>query len=189
MLDFQAARWLMEGELAGQVGNEHPTSVPTNRFETADGAVNIAVAGEVTWTRLAKALGREDWLADPAYEDNAGRREHRARLNDEIQAAVKGEATAALVDRLLAAGVPCGPIYRIDEMFEDPQVRHLKIAEEMDSEPFGPTRAMGQPVRLERTPSRIAARPPERGEHADEILKELGLAETEIADLRARAIV
>ncbi len=189
MLDFQAARWLMEGELAGQVGNEHPTSVPTNRFETSDGAINIAVAGEVTWQRFCKALGKDDWGQDPAYATNADRKQRRDVLNRDIEAILKTKTSAEWVDLLLNEGVPCGPIYRIDEMLDDPQVRHLGIAEAMDTEPFGPTRAMAQPVRLERTPARLATAPPGRGEHSDELLRELGLAEAEIADLRKRSIV
>jgi len=189
MLDFQAARWLMEGELAAQVGNEHPTSVPTNRYETSDGAINIAVAGEVTWQRFCKALGKEDWAKDPANATNAERRERRDALNEAIAAVIRTRTSAEWVELLQEHGVPCGPIYRIDEMFEDPQVQHLGIAETMDTEAFGRTRAMAQPVRLERTPSSLAAAPPGRGEHADELLKELGLAEAEIADLRKRSIV
>jgi len=189
MLDFQAARWLMEGELAGQVGNEHPTSVPTNRYETSDGAINIAVAGEVTWQRFCKALGKADWAKDPAYATNADRKQRRDKLNPDIEAIIKTRTSAEWVELLQEQGVPCGPIYRIDEMFEDPQVQHLGIAEAMDTEAFGKTRAMAQPVRLERTPSRLAVAPPGRGEHADELLQELGLAEAEIADLRKRSIV
>ncbi len=189
MLDFQAARWLMEDELAGQVGNEHPTSVPTNRYETSDGAINIAVAGEVTWQRFCKALGKEDWAKDPANATNADRRKVRDALNDAIAQVIKTKTSAEWVELLQEQGVPCGPIYRINEMFEDPQVKHLGIAEAMETEAFGNTRAMAQPVRLERTPSRLATAPPSRGEHADEVLKELGLAETEIADLRKRLIV
>jgi len=189
MLDFQAARWLMEGELAGQVGNEHPTSVPTNRYETSDGAINIAVAGEVTWQRFCKALGKDDWIEDPANVTNANRRERRGALNQEIEAIIATRTSAEWVELLQEQGVPCGPIYRIDEMFDDPQVQHLGIAETIDTEAFGKTKAMAQPVRLERTPSRLAAAPPGRGEHSDELLRELGLAEAEISDLRTRSIV
>ena len=189
MLDFQAARWLMEGELAEQVGNEHPTSVPTNRYETSDGAINIAVAGEVTWQRFCKALGKEDWIDDPANATNADRKRGRDALNAAIQAIIETRTSAEWVELLLQHGVPCGPIYRIDEMFEDPQVQHLGIAEAMDTGPFGRTKALAQPVRMERTPARLVAPPPGRGEHADELLRELGLSEDEISDLRKRSIV
>jgi formyl-CoA transferase len=189
MLDFQAARWLMEGELAAQVGNEHPTSVPTNRYETSDGAINIAVAGEVTWKRLCEALDKAAWLDDPAYASNADRRERRDELNAAIQDIIRSATTAHWVEHLLEAGVPCGPIYRIDELFDDPQVQHLGVAEPMQSEPFGRTRAMAQPVRLERTPSKLTSAPPDRGGQTDELLEELGLTASEIGDLRSRSVI
>lgn len=189
MLDFQAARWLMEDEAADQVGNEHPTSVPTNRYETSDGAINIAVAGDVIWRRFCKAIGKEDWTENPAYAANADRRENRVEMNAAIQAIVTTKSSADWVELLLEHGVPCGPIYRIDEMFDDPQVQHMGIAEVMDTEPFGRTKALAQPVRMERTPARLAASPPGRGENTDELMLELGLTEAEILDLRARSIV
>jgi formyl-CoA transferase len=189
MLDFQAARYLMEGEVAGQAGNEHPTSVPTNRYETADGAINIAVAGEVIWQRFCQAIGREDWPDDVRYRTNADRHAHRAAMNAEIQAITRTKKSAEWVDLLLGAGVPCGPIYKVDEMFDDPQVRHLGIAETLRTEPFGETRALAQPIRMARTPSRLAAPPPARGADTDEILEELGLAAADIAALRARSVI
>jgi len=143
----------------------------------------------VTWQRFCKALGKADWAKDPAYATNADRKQRRDKLNPDIEAIIKTRTSAEWVELLQEQGVPCGPIYRIDEMFEDPQVQHLGIAEAMDTEAFGKTRAMAQPVRLERTPSRLAVAPPGRGEHADELLQELGLAEAEIADLRKRSIV
>ena len=189
MLDFQAARWLMEGEVAAQVGNEHPTSVPTNRYETADGAINIAVAGDAIWQRLCQALGRQDWAEDPDFATNADRRQRRDALNASIQEIVRTRTSAEWVELLQDQGVPCGPIYRIDEMFEDPQVKHLEVTEAVETEPFGPTRMLAQPIRMSRTPSRLAVAPPGRGAHSDELLLELGLSEEEIAELRRRAIV
>ncbi|MEZ5932223.1 MAG: CaiB/BaiF CoA-transferase family protein [Alphaproteobacteria bacterium] len=189
MLDFQAARYLMEGEVAGQAGNEHPTSVPTNRYETADGAINIAVAGEVIWKRFCQAIGKEDWPDDPRYRTNADRHENRVAMNDAIQAITRTKKSAEWVDLLLAAGVPCGPIYNVAEMFADPQVQHLGIAETLQTEPFGETRAMAQPIRMARTPSRLAAAPPARGADTDELLHELGLTDADIANLRTRSVI
>ena len=189
MLDFQAARYLMEGEVPAQVGNEHPTSMPTNRYETSDGAINIAVAGDVIWRRFCEAVDRPDWADDPAYTTSGARHQNRDALNTAIQQVIATKTTAEWVDLLLAAGVPCGPIYNVEDMFDDPQVRHLGIAEAMETEPFGETKAMAQPVRLTRTPSRLAAKPPGRGEQTEEILRELGLNQDEIERLRERAIV
>ncbi|MEM6306172.1 MAG: CoA transferase, partial [Pseudomonadota bacterium] len=189
MLDFQAARWVMQGEVAGQAGNEHPTSIPTNRYLTSDGAVNIAVAGNETWQRLCKAFGRSDWAEDEALSTNAGRREHRVKLNADIEAITRTKTTAEWVEALTAAGVPCGPIYKIDEMFADPQVQHLGIAQPLTTEPFGETLAMAQPVALTRTPSSMAASPPTRGQHNEELLAELGIDAPAYAALQEKSVV
>ena len=189
MLDFQAARWLMKEEVAPQVGNEHPTSIPTNRFLTQDGAVNIAVAGNETWRRLCDALGKPEWFEHADYKTNADRRENRDRLNGEIADIIATKTSAEWVDALTAAGVPCGPIYKIDEMFADPQVQHLGIAQPLSTVPFGDTHAMGQPVQLTRTPSQLVGSPPTRGEHTLEILEELGINADQAATLKDNSIV
>lgn len=189
MLDFQAARWLMRGEVAGQAGNEHPTSVPTNRYKTTDGAVNIAVAGDETWKRLCKALDRQSWAEDQGYSTNAKRSERRDQLNHDIAEIVETNSTAHWVDTLTAAGVPCGPIYRIDEMFDDPQVQHLGIAQSLQTEPFGETQAVGQPFTLSRSENSMAAAPPTRGQHTEEILEELGIDAGEFASLQDRSVI
>jgi len=189
MLDFQAARWLVEGEVAPQVGNEHPTSIPTGLFPTADGAVNIAVSGEVIWRRFAEAMGHPEWIEDARYANQYKRKENRDALNAAIAQVTKTWASNELVEMLIEAGVPSGPANRIDEVFADPQVKHLGIAAEIDTLPFGATRLVGQPVALSRTPARMAAHPPDRGEHTDEILAGLGLSADEIAGLRQRHII
>ncbi len=189
MLDFQAARWLMQGEVAPQAGNEHPTSVPTNRFPTKDGAINIAVAGDQIWQRLCGALGRRDWAEDESLATNSKRKARRDELNAAIGEIVKERTSAEWVDVLTEAGVPCGPIYGIDEMFEDPQVEHLGIAQPLATEPFGETRALAQPFQLSRTPSSFAASPPTRGQHTMEILKELGVDADDIATLQEQSVV
>ncbi|MCJ8308917.1 MAG: CoA transferase [Rhizobiaceae bacterium] len=189
MLDFQAARYLMRGEVAPQVGNEHPTSVPTNRYLTKDGAINIAVAGDETWRRLCKALGRDAWAEDEGYANNAKRAERRVKLNADIAEVVAQKSTAEWVEELTAAGVPCGPIYRIDEMFEDPQVQHLGIAQPLETDPFGESKALAQPFELTRTPSSFAASPPTRGQHTDELLEELGFSDEECEELKEASVI
>ena len=189
MLDFQAARWLTKGEVPQQAGNNHPTSVPTGVFKTADGSINIAVAGEAIWRRFAEAIGKAEWVGSPEYKDNPSRLARRDQLNQEIEAITRGWKGRDLVELLLSKGVPCGEIYRVDEVFKDPQVRHLGIAQEAETVPYGTTQLVGQPVVLTDTPSRIVQQPPERGEHTSEILAEIGSDGERIAGLRERDIV
>ena len=119
MLDFQASRWLMAEEIAPQTGNEHPTTVPTNLYPCSDGAVNIAVSGDVIWRRLCDALGKPDWVDNPAYVDAPKRKENRDQLNADIAAVTETMTMEQVVETLLAKGVPTGPAYRINEVFAD----------------------------------------------------------------------
>ena len=189
MLDFQAARYAMLGEVAKQVGNEHPTSMPTNRYLTTDGAVNIAVAGNQTWQRLCKALGRQDWSDDEGYDTNPKRAARRDELNAGIAKIIATRSSAEWVADLTEAGVPCGPIYKIDEMFEDPQVQHLGVTQPLMTDPFGETRAMAQPFQLSRTESTLSAPPPTRGQHTGELLEELGIDADAYAALQGKSVV
>ena len=189
MLDFQAARYAMLGEVAKQVGNEHPTSMPTNRYLTTDGAVNIAVAGNQTWQRLCKALGRQDWADDEGYDTNPKRAARRDELNAGIAKIIATRSSAEWVADLTEAGVPCGPIYKIDEMFEDPQVQHLGVTQPLMTDPFGETRAMAQPFQLSRTESTLSAPPPTRGQHTGELLEELGIDADAYAALQGKSVV
>ncbi|MFQ5565641.1 MAG: CoA transferase, partial [Paracoccaceae bacterium] len=149
----------------------------------------IAVSGEVIWRRFAEAMGHPEWIDDDRFADQYKRDRNREALSAAIAQATKSWSSAELVETLVAAGVPSGPANRIDQVFADPQVQHLGIAREIETLPFGATRLVGQPVALNRTPARMAAHPPDRGEHTDEILGGLGLSGDEIAGLRRRNII
>lgn len=183
MLDFQAARWLMKGEVPKQAGNNHPTSIPTGVFKTSDGYINIATTGDKMWVRLCEAIGATALMARAEYKTPAERSKNRDRLNEEINAILGSQGSAAWIERMNEAGVPCGPIYSIDAMFGDPQVRHLGMAADVKRGERS-FQLVGQPVALSRTPSSIAAPPPEMGEHTDEVLQEFGFSADEIAALR-----
>lgn len=189
MLDFQAARWLMEKEVAKQAGNNHPTSIPTGVFKTSDGYINIATTGGRIWERCAQAIGAPELFGHPDYATAPSRSKNRDALNAEIEKRTVTKSTETWVRELNEAGVPCGPIYAIDQMFEDAQVRHLGIAQDVPNEENRQIRLVGQPITLSRTPSRMVARPPEFGEQTDEVLKEFGLSADEIAKLRDAKVV
>jgi crotonobetainyl-CoA:carnitine CoA-transferase CaiB-like acyl-CoA transferase len=189
MLDFQAARWLNEGEVPRQAGNNHPTNIPTGVFRTADGAINISASGQPMFERLARAIGAEELVKHPDYATIRLRSAHRDALNAEIERRLLAAPSATWIDRLNAAGVPCGIINSIDQVFADPQVRHLQMVAEVESPHFHPLRLVAQAMRLSRTPSEIRMRPPECGEHTGEILKGLGYSAADIADLRTRGVV
>jgi crotonobetainyl-CoA:carnitine CoA-transferase CaiB-like acyl-CoA transferase len=145
MLDFQAARWLMDREVPQQAGNDHPTTIPTGVFETSDGYINIASAGEALWLRLKELIGDPE-LDSPDFVDNKTRSKNRVRLNALLARHIKTASSAAWIERLNAAGVPCGAINTIDRVFADPQVKHLGMAADMVSRERGPTQIVGQGI-------------------------------------------
>ncbi|MGI3778320.1 MAG: CaiB/BaiF CoA transferase family protein [Janthinobacterium lividum] len=186
MLDFQAARYLVDGEVAGQAGNNHPTIIPTGVFATADGHINIAAAGDPIYRRTCEALGVAELATDPRFATQDARSANRDALNDALEAVTRTRASAEWVERLNAAGVPCGPINAIDAVFDDPQVRHLGVATEVGDTGV---RLVGQAVALDRTPSALRTLAPSLGEHTDAILAELGLDAQAVAALRDKGAV
>jgi len=184
MLDFQAVRWLMKGEVAKQAGNNHPTSIPTGVYRTRDGYMNLAASGHRIWLRLCNEIGAPELASHPDYATGAARSDNRDALHAELERRFLERDTADWVETLNRAGVPSGPIYSIDQAFADPQVRHLGIAETLDD-----TTYLGQPVTLSRTPSRVVSHPPELGEHTVDVLRELGYDDAGIERLKNQGIL
>jgi crotonobetainyl-CoA:carnitine CoA-transferase CaiB-like acyl-CoA transferase len=189
MLDFQATRWLMEHEVPPQAGNNHPTSIPTGVFKTKDGYINIASAGQAIWERFCKAIEAEEFLSDPRYANSAARSQHRDALNAAIETYTQRYDSEELIALLNKAGVPCGPIYTIDQVFNDPQVQQLGMAQTVQHPVLGPIQLVGQPFTLSRYSNTLCTAPPERGQDTVKVLTELGLSAEEIASLRAREII
>jgi formyl-CoA transferase len=187
-MDLHAARYLMEGFVPKQVGNEHPSGVPTNAYKTRDGYVNIAPIPSM-WGRLCKALGREDLTDHPDYATREVRRKRRAEINALIQSITEQMDTATLIAKLQAAEVPCGPIYNLEQAFADPQSKHLGLSQTVTAHDGQAINLPRQPFTLNRTPSTIAVRTPEFAEHTDEILREFGYSADEIATLRKQGAV
>ncbi|HEV8517960.1 MAG TPA: CoA transferase [Burkholderiales bacterium] len=188
MLDFQAARWLVTQEIPGQAGNNHPTAIPTGVFQTADGYITIAASAGM-YKRLCTAIDAPDLFAHPDYANAKLRLKNRDALNVAIGAKIIQRTSAQWIDILNTAGVPCGPIYSIDQVFADPQVKHLGMGKPVEHYALGPIELVAPGVKLTRTPSELRTAAPDRGEQTDEILHEYGYTEGEIADFRARAII
>src|ERR1700743_377986 len=189
MLDSQAARWLMEKDVAQQAGNDHPTSIPTGVFKTSDGSLNIATTSGRIWLRFCEALGAPDLANRPEYATASDRSNNRKTLNAEINKLTQAKSTEAWVKEFNAAGVPCGPIYSIDQVFEDEQVKHLGMPEDVPNAENRHIRLVSQPFKLSRTPSKMAWPPPEFGEQTEEVLAEFGFGADEIAELRRSKVV
>jgi formyl-CoA transferase len=189
LLDFQAARYLMKGEVPPQVGNDHPTSMPTSAYRTRDGYINVAASGEGMWARLCKAIGREDMLEDPQFKGLQKRAENRAKLNSILNESLSKKTSAEWIEILNTASVPCGPIYTVDQVFADPQVRHLGAATPVEHPKLGRFEVLAQAARLSRTPAALVAPTPEVGQHTDEILRELEYSAEEIDKLHKGGVV
>ncbi len=189
MMDFQAARFLMEGDVPQQAGNDHPTSIPTGVFPTTDGHINIAASGEVIFARLCTALGLLDLPRDEHYSTGPARSANRAALNERIATVTRTDSSAAWVERLNAADVPCGPIYDMREVFADVQVKHLGMAQAVEHPTLGRTELVGQAIKLSRTPAKLETATPGPGEHTDAVLGELGYDAGQIAALREKKVV
>jgi crotonobetainyl-CoA:carnitine CoA-transferase CaiB-like acyl-CoA transferase len=189
MLDFQASRWLMAGEVPPQAGNNHPTGIPTGVFETKDGHINIAASGDDIYRRLCKAIEREDLITDARFSTSRARSTNRDEIMQVLMPVTRQKTSAEWIDILNAAGVPCGPIYTIDKTFADPQVKFLEMAQPVHSKDLGDLTILGHPVGWngQRNPLRSAA--PELGEHNEEVFTSLGFTKAEIEDLAKREII
>ncbi len=189
MMDFQAARWTVNREVPAQAGNHHPTSVPMGCFASADGYVNVAGAGGRLLDRLCEAIGLPGIPRDPRFDTAARRSANRAELNAVIAERLRTRTTAAWVEALNQAGVPCGPVYRMDEVFADPQVEHLAMTAPVQHPVLGRLDLPRNAVRMTGVPATIRTASPEAGAHTREVLTGLGYTDGEIDRLRAQGAI
>lgn len=189
MLDFQAARWLIDKEVPAQAGNNHPTVIPTGVFRTLDGHINIAGGGQIIWRRLCDALELSALITDSKYESPDARSNNRDKLNTLIEEQTVMKTSKYWVEHLNANSVPCGEINSIDQVFENPQIKHLEMVEELKSINQDKVSLLGQPVIMSRSSSEIKLRSPESGEHNKQILEEIGYSKEEITDFYKSNII
>jgi crotonobetainyl-CoA:carnitine CoA-transferase CaiB-like acyl-CoA transferase len=191
MLDFQAARWLMAGEVAPQAGNDHPTGIPTGVFPSSDGHINIAASSGRMWERFCSVIGRPEWTEKPEWRTQRGRSQDRAAINAAIGQITRQQPADYWINLFDKAGIPCGPIYTIDQVFADPQVQHLGMATPMRraSVDGGEALVVASPLNFSGLTRDVRLPTPEAGDHTEEVLTSVGYTDEELADLRQRGIV
>jgi crotonobetainyl-CoA:carnitine CoA-transferase CaiB-like acyl-CoA transferase len=190
MLDFQASRYTMKGEVAKQEGNFHPTSPGTGMFQAADGFINIAASGDSLWKKFCEVAGDKDLSTNPDFATVVARAKNRPALIAHLNDVVRSKPSQFWIDALSKAGVPCGPINTIDQVFADPQVQHLKIRRPVDHAKLGAFDIVGQPIHMSAYPQPERLKPtPDQGEHTDQILKEFGYEAAKIAGFHQNNVV
>ena len=189
LLDFQATRWLFDGEVAGQAGNDHPTGIPTGAFPSSDGYINIAASSGRLWERFCEAIGQPGWKTTPAWASQKGRSNDRKNINAAISAITRTMPSEHWIELFEGAGIPCGPINTIDKVFADPQVKHLKMATPVAHPRLGTKEVVASPINLVGHPKTIRSATPDAGEHTMEVLRGLGYSDAELADMKHRGIV
>jgi crotonobetainyl-CoA:carnitine CoA-transferase CaiB-like acyl-CoA transferase len=189
LLDFQASRYLMKGEVAGQTGNDHPTMTPSSVYPTADGFINLAASSGRLFERLAEVCGKPEWLTHPQFGKLTDRTANRPAFNAALSEVLKTKPSAYWVEKLDEAGIPAGPINTIDKVFADPQVQHLGMAAALASGALGPTKVVNSPLNFQGLKKEIRRPTPEAGEHNNEVLEWLGLPKQEIERLRGLGVI
>ena len=188
MLDFQASRWLMDKEVPPQAGNDHPTSIPTGVFKTSDGHINIAVAGQKMWEKF-KLLFKDPAFDNPDFADAKGRSKNRKALNALIDSHTSKKTAAEWIAIFNDAGAPAGEINDISQVFALEQVRHLGLAQPMDSQERGKTEVVGQPILMSRSKASVRRPPPTLGQHTGEILAEIGYGAEDVKKLAKDGVI
>jgi formyl-CoA transferase len=189
MMDLQAARWTVDGTVAVQEGNHHPTLVPMGCFASADGHVNVAGPSGRLLRRFCDVIGLPELPSDPRFDTGPKRSANRIELNGLIAERLRTRTTAEWVRDLNAAGVPCGPVYRVDEAFADPQAQHLEMVADVDHERLGRIGILRNAVTMLDGPPTVRTPSPDPGQHTDEVLAEAGIPPGRIQHLRSRGII
>jgi crotonobetainyl-CoA:carnitine CoA-transferase CaiB-like acyl-CoA transferase len=189
MLDFQAARWLMDREVPKQAGNDHPTGIPTGVFPTSDGHINIAASSGRLWERFCEAIGRPEWKSHEKWSTQQGRSADRAAINAAIAEITRGKPASYWIELFEANGIPCGPIYTIDQVFADLQVKHLRMGRVMHSPAVEDKQVVASAINISGFSKDVRLPTPEAGSSTNEVLRAVGYSDAEIAEMRATGVI
>ena len=189
MLDFQAARFLFDGEVPKQAGNNHPTGIPTGVFPASDGHINIAASSGRLWSRFCEAIGRPEWLTRDGWQTQKGRSDDRAAINAAIAEVTQHKPSAHWIELFEEAGIPCGPINTIDKVFADPQVQHLGMVSAINHPRLGRKQVVSSAINVSDLPRGVRSPTPEQGADTEAVLREVGFSPDELAEMRAEGVV
>jgi len=189
LMSFQAVRYLNGAGTPPPAGNHHPINAPYGVFRSKDGYITLGATGDKRWRKLCEILGTEEWLTDPRFATNGARHENRLLLEDLISEKLQARTSDEWERIFNEAGIPCGPIYRVDQALEHPQVRHREMVVEREHPTMGTVRLLGVPIKFSETPAGVHRVPPLFAEHTDEILREIGISDEELERLREAGIV
>jgi CoA:oxalate CoA-transferase len=189
LLSYIATNYFATGTAPARSGNDHPIAAPYGLFPTRDGQIALAPADDAFFRRLADALGEPELKTDPLYATQSARVANRTRINAIVGGRLASGTTSHWVDLLNKAGVPCGPVNSVAEVFEDPQIRAQDMIIDVDHPDHGLVRLLGFPIKLSGTPCRIRRSAPGLGEHSDEILAELGFAASDRQAWRQSGVI
>lgn len=190
MLINVASNYLVSGKDARRYGNGHPSVVPYTTYPTADGLIAVAVGNDAQFVRFAETAGHPEWARDARFAKNPDRVTHRETLDRLIAQALEQDKSGAWIEKLRAAGVPCGPINSVAEALNDPHTLAREMVRTVTHPTAGEVKMVGIPFRLNDTPATIRRPPPLLGQHTEDVLAgELGMSAERIAQLRAEKVI